>query len=338
MIRRRTAATFPIVLALIAAAGPAGARQSGRSLDDLAPALDRSLVFDGASSGEGDDGRSPRPSGRRDRDDGEGGLLKRFLSPLSGGEDPDGPINTDRPSYTPSNALVPKGRVQVESGYTFTHDLTLTSRTNQHLFPELAVRVGLSERVELRTFWGGQSYSRTTDRVTGRVTGTQNGPTNLAAGFKWKLADQDGWIPQSALITDLGIPVAGTSPNSSNSVQPVLFLLYGWSLTERFSLAGSTALSTAFDRGFSEEPPNDSFEQYSQSLIGFFSATDTITLYHEWFVLARSNSSVKLPQHFMATGILYQPTPNLQFDLRAGLGLNDSPSDFFAGAGVSFRY
>jgi hypothetical protein len=93
-----------------------------------------------------------------------------------------------------------------------------------------------------------------------------------------------------------------------------------------------------FDRGVAEAPIDDSFEQFSQSLITYFSAGEKLTLFSEWFVLARTNSAIKLPQHFMDGGLLYQPTPNLQLDLRAGLGLGDHPTDFFAGAGVSFRY
>ncbi|QDV33288.1 transporter [Tautonia plasticadhaerens] len=273
-------------------------------------------------------GRSPRP----------GGLLERLGAPLSHVEDDDGRINTDRPSFTPSNATVPAGRLQVESGYTFSHDLTRTSRNDEHLFPELAVRLGLKDWLELRTFWAGQTYSRTNRRADGALLSRNDGPTNFLAGFKWKLSDQDRWIPEAALITDLAIPTSGTSPNSSDGIEPVLFLLYGWKLTDRFTLAGSTGLTTVFDRGVADAPLDDAFEQFSQSLIGFLSVRERVTLFSEWFVLARTNSAVKLPQHFMDGGILYQPTPNIQLDLRAGFGLGDHPTDFFAGAGLSFRY
>ena len=89
------------------------------------------------------------------------------------------------------------------------------------------------------------------------------------------------------------------------------------------------------------KPPHRSttrHEQYSQSVIGSFSATDRVTLFSEWFVIARTNSDQSLPQHSLDGGLLYLPTPNIQLDLRAGFGLSDRPTDFFAGAGVSFRY
>jgi hypothetical protein len=44
------------------------------------------------------------------------------------------------------------------------------------------------------------------------------------------------------------------------------------------------------------------------------------------------------PLHFMDGGVLYQPTPNTQLDLRAGFGLSGRPDDFFTGAGFSVRF
>ena len=46
-------------------------------------------------------------------------VFDRFWSIFSEEEDPDGPINTDRPTFTPANTVVPPGRLQFESGFTF---------------------------------------------------------------------------------------------------------------------------------------------------------------------------------------------------------------------------
>ena len=37
-------------------------------------------------------------------------------------------------------------------------------------------------------------------------------------------------------------------------------------------------------------------------------------------------------------GLTYRVTPNLQLDLRAGVGLNRHADDFFAGSGFAVRY
>src|SRR5262245_25381544 len=59
----------------------------------------------------------------------EPGLFGRFRSPLSQQEDPDGQINTDRPTFTPANTVVPRGRLQFESGFTFNNEPTSSYRS-----------------------------------------------------------------------------------------------------------------------------------------------------------------------------------------------------------------
>ena len=67
-------------------------------------------------------------------------FLDRLYRTLSQEEDPDGPINTDRPTFTPANTVVPVGRIQVESGFTFNLEQSGTNRSYVYDLPELAVR------------------------------------------------------------------------------------------------------------------------------------------------------------------------------------------------------
>ena len=278
---------------------------------------------------------APDPSAR----DSDTPFLDWLLGPFSQEDDPDGPINTDRPTFTPANTVVPRNRLQTESGYTYTHDLTRTSRIDQHGLPELSVRAGLSDRLEFRTFWSeGQMYSTTYGRL-GAPTRVVNGLSDMEVGFKTQLiqADKDRkWLPTTALITSVIAPVGGDSPYSSQTVNPYVNLLYGWSVTDRLSVGGSTGYLAQRTRNPGGSA--DSFERYNQSLLAFYSATDRVTLFHEWYVLTYTNAADNRPMHFMDSGLLYRPTPNTQFDLRAGFGLGDRPSDFFTGAGFSIRF
>ena len=264
--------------------------------------------------------------------------FERLLEPFSSADDPVGPINTDRPTFTPANTVVPRGRFQVESGYTYTHDLTSTTRTDQHNFPELSVRIGLAERLEFRTFWLGQNYSLARDRPRGSANAL-NGPSDMEIGFKSQLIRPDSgrkWLPTTALITSVMAPVGGSSPYSSETLNPYVNLLYGWSLGDRLTLAGSTGYLAM--RTQDPDRPADSFGRFNQSIVAFLSATDRLTLFHEWYTFSFTNAAAKLPTHFMDSGLLFRPTPNTQFDLRAGMGLGDRPSDFFTGAGFSIRF
>lgn len=208
-------------------------------------------------------------------------LIECLLAPFSTEKDPEGPINTDRPAFTPANTVVPNGRFQIELGYTFTHDLTRTSETNTHNSPELSVRIGFAKRAELRTFWTGQTYSRTVNRFTSTPSLT-NGLSDMEIGFKtpWiEAVTTRPWLPKTSLITSVMAPTGGSSPYSSQSVQPYINLLYGWSLTDKLTLAGSTGyLGT---RQQNSMRPTDSFSRFNQSLVAFYNTTETTTLFYE---------------------------------------------------------
>ena len=283
-----------------------------------------------ASAEEGPNQADPGPAGSH--------LARFFHAPFAHDDDPDGPISTDRPTFTPANTVVPRGRTQIESGFTYNHDLSRATRSNAFNFPELAVRVGVNDWLEFRTFWNGQTYSREVSRL-GRPTTNTNGPSDMEIGFKSQLTRGDverPWLPTSALITSIIAPTGGSSPYSARKVLPNVQFLYGWSLGEKFGISGSTGYLGIQERTIGQG--SGSAQRFSQSLVGTFAATDKTTLFHEWYVFNYVNAADNRPLHFMDTGLLYRPTPNTQFDIRAGLGLGDRPTDFTAGAGFSIRF
>ncbi|MFI5458572.1 MAG: transporter [Isosphaerales bacterium] len=271
----------------------------------------------------------------------EPSLLDRLYATLSQQEDPDGPISTDRPTFTPANTVVPPGRLQFESGFTFNSLKTATTRSTLYGLPELAMRYGLMNRVEFRAYWPGQTWEQTQSRPGGPWR-TGGGLSDMEVGFKWQLFAGDTkrkWIPTTALITSITAPTGGTSPFSSESVEAHVNLIYGWALTEKLTLAGSTGYE-----GLRQRPAagsverTDSSERYHQSLVAFFSATARTTLFYEWYILMSTNAADNRPTHFMDGGLLYRLTPNMQLDLRAGFGLSGRPDDFFTGVGFSVRF
>ena len=74
---------------------------------------------------------------------------------------PVGSIVTDRPGFSDSASLVPRGRFQIEGGYTFTYDREGKRRTIDHQFPEIALRTGLTDWLEFRAKWNGFSLTQT---------------------------------------------------------------------------------------------------------------------------------------------------------------------------------
>lgn len=268
-------------------------------------------------------------------------LVDRFFAIFSQREDPDGPINTDRPTFTPANTVVPPGRLQFESGFTYNRQQSPSSTNNLYDLPEIAMRYGLMDRVEFRMFWEGPTFAPSPS--SGRPRANRLGGTSdTEIGFKWQLFEGDKdrrWIPTTALITSMTAPTGGTSPLSSGVAEPYVNLMYGWSLSEKLTLAGSTGyLGLRQQPDLAARLAADNYQRYHQSLVAFYAAGKRTTLFYEWYVIMYTNAPSNLPLHYMDGGLLYQLTPNIQLDIRAGFGLSGRPDDFFTGTGLSFRF
>jgi Putative MetA-pathway of phenol degradation len=268
-------------------------------------------------------------------------LHEWFLAPFSREADRDGPINTDRPTFTPANTVVPLGRVQFESGFTFNQTTAGPTRSAAYDLPELAVRIGIFDRVEFRTFWTGQTFTQSQVRP-GALWSQVAGLSDMEVGFKTQLIKGDPkrlWLPTTALITSVIAPTGGTSYYSSQTVQPYINLIYGWSPTEKLSIGGSTGYLGMRQQALpSSGLKADSFSRFHQSLVAFYTATERATLFYEWYIFTYTSAADNRPQNYMDGGVLYRLSPNIQLDLRAGFGLSGRPDDFFTGAGFSIRF
>ena len=129
-------------------------------------------------------------------------------------EEKEEPLESDRPDFTDSRTTVGYQRFQIESGYTYTHAIAGDPTHNAHDLPELLVRYGVAERLELRVAWDeGMVFDRYTDRNSGHVI-TENGSTDLEFGFKYAISKQDKWRPQSAIIVSVSAPVGAPAQSS----------------------------------------------------------------------------------------------------------------------------
>jgi hypothetical protein len=239
------------------------------------------------------------------------------------------PLESDRPNFTQSSKTVGAHRFQVESGWTFIHGVGGDASHDSHDLPELLLRYGLAERLELRVEWTeGIVFDRFTDRSTGRVV-TETGSTDMDVGFKYAISKQDRWRPESALIVSVFEPV-GSPQQSSRQADVVFNYCYSWDLTKKLALGCSTGCFWTAEQG-------DHFSQFFQSACLQYDLTEKLHVYNEWFVLLQQGSGDDRPQHYDDAGVTYLVTPNLQLDWRAGVGLSDAADRFFTGCGVTVR-
>lgn len=243
---------------------------------------------------------------------------------FSGGADLDAPLVTDRPDFTEASSTVGLGVAQIELGYTYSFDNDGTDQTIGHSYPEPLLRAGiLADWLELRVGW---NYA--TEAVNGVRT---SGSEDLYLGFKIGLTPQEGILPEMALIPQMFVPV-GADPFSADEVLPGLNWIYGWEVTDFISTAGSTQFNRTID-----ETTTDAFTEWAQSWTIGYSLGERLGAYTEWFALIPHSADSALPEHFFNGGFTVLINNNVQWDIRAGVGLNDAADDYFAGTGLSIR-
>lgn len=247
---------------------------------------------------------------------------------FSGGPDLDEPLVTDRPDFTESSVTVGQGVTQVEMGYTYFDDSEAGTTTRSHSYPEILLRQGiLAEWLELRVGW---NYGN--EEITQGVAVTNNdGSEDLYLGFKIALTPQECWLPEMALIPQWTVPT-GADAFSADRVLAGVNWTYSWEVTESWSIAGSTQGNSNVD-----DVTADAYWEMAQSVASGYSITEQIGAYVEWYAFFPHSADTALPEHFFNGGFSYLVNNNIQFDWRAGLGLNNAADDFFTGVGISIR-
>lgn len=239
------------------------------------------------------------------------------------------PIATDRPDFTESSKNVGRGRGQVEIGYTYSQNRTQGVQS-AHSYPEMLVRLGVfADWLELRV---GQNVLVSRSLGTEGQPHLSRGADDLYIGVGIGLTEQLKFLPESRLLFQATLPTGASSLTSAKTL-PGLNYLYGWEVTERISLGGSTQANAAVDAD------GGSYLEMAQSLTVGFSLTKKLGAFTEWFAFFPYGATAKgaAAEHYLDGGFTYKVTPNFQLDIRAGVGLSQQADDFFVGSGFAVR-
>lgn len=244
---------------------------------------------------------------------------------FSGGPDLDEPLVTDRPDFTEASSTVGLGVGQIELGWTYTYDNDGAASTRSHSYPETLLRYGaLSEWLELRCGW---NYA---DEV---AAGLRNsGSEDLYLGVKLGLTPQEGILPEMAIVPQMSVPT-GSRAFTADEVLAGVNWLYGWDLTDRVSTAGSTQFNRAID-----DATASAYTEWAQSWTVGFSLAERVGAYTEWYAFFPHGADTARPEHYFNGGFTFLLSDDVQWDVRAGVGLNDAADDYFLGTGVSVRF
>ena len=252
-------------------------------------------------------------------------LLSWQSAPERTSSEPLGPITTDRPDFTEASSTVGANVAQVEMGYTFTHDNDMSIATGAHSTPEALIRIGTPINwLELRL------AANLLQEDVGSVS--NSGAEDLYLGTKLGLTLQDGMLPEMALVPQMTVPTGG-SAFTNDQVLPGVNWLYGWDVTDCLTTAGSTQVNCAVDSG-----TGTGYTEWAQSWTVGYSLHDRVGMYTEWFALMPNGAATAQVEHYGNGGFTFLLSDDIQWDIRAGVGLNEAADDYFLGTGLSIRF
>lgn len=238
-------------------------------------------------------------------------------------------LETDRDSFTPATTTAGSGRIIFETAYTFIDNRAVPET---HSFPELLVRYGISDRLELRLGWnyevGGAGNPVSGNVPSDLATNSElEHESRLLFGLKTRLTEESGWFPASAIILQGFTPTSGKANDTEMSTTYVL----GWTLPGRAVWDSAIRYSTG-------RLEDDNFNVWAPSSVVKVPIGDRWKVHAEYFGIFTDGRADETVQHFFSPGAHYLITSNLEIGVRVGWGLNSETPNFFSNAGVGWRF
>jgi hypothetical protein len=241
----------------------------------------------------------------------------------------DDEIETDRDSFTPSTNVMGRGRLGIESSYSFIDNRNVSET---HSLPELLFRYGIGEKLEFRF---GYNYE------VGGASGTDSGnvpfslendteieeESKLLYGMKVRISKQENWMPSSSVIIQGHTPTSGNETASSFSSAYV----FGWKLSN----------ANVWDSAIRYNASNlegDRFNLWAPSTVLKMPLGEKWNAHAEYFGIFSDGRENESTQHFFSPGVHYLFSSNLELGVRVGWGLNDQSPNFFSNVGVGVRF
>jgi hypothetical protein len=248
----------------------------------------------------------------------------------------EGAISTDRPGFSDSASLVPRGHAQLELGYVYSYDKENHAKTENQTVPGTSLRVGLHDDFELRVKWGGMSLtdSKFPDVSPGGRSYMNHqhddGATDMSVGFKTPILkhSETNCLPNLSVIPALSVPTGGRTKTTTD-VDPSLELAWNYPFTDKFTLYGVGSVAGVSDA-------EGRFCQATGSFAGSYQVTSKLSFFVEYFGLYPNTRNTDC-QHNIDFGPVFLITDNIQLDFAAGFGLNEEAPDFFINWGLSIR-
>ena len=245
-----------------------------------------------------------------------------------------GPLSSDRPGATTSPGIVPPCYPQLELGWTHTENKDANgTRTKNDQFPNTLLRFGVVPNAEIRVGYVGYNWQNTNPGNEAGSSSSGSGDANLAV--KYRFLEADGWLPESAFLGQLSLPV-GAKNFSSNRADPSFLFAFTNPLTDflSFSYNLGAAWQTVQD---SDTDQNHTLSTFNYTASLGFTLTEQLGAFVEAYGSIAMNPS-NSPANAIDGGFTYLILENFQVDISGGKGISEAATDWYVGAGFAYRY
>lgn len=227
---------------------------------------------------------------------------------------------TDRPDQTESTATVPKGMIQIETGFVSTD----TGASTVLEIPGTLLRIGMHEKLELRV--GTTGWIRDDDLAI-------DGFGDSEVGFKLRLCDEAGWMPETAFLAGISAST-GDDNFTSDEWDPSVRFAAAHTINEQISFGWNVAAEWSSSMNSSGETATLAVMPYSGAF--GFGLSGRLGCFAELFGEIPVNAGGG-PAHMADAGMTYLVMNNFQLDLAFGAGINDNADDWFILGGITYR-
>ena len=248
-------------------------------------------------------------------------LLGAFQNGISQ-ETTDDTIVTDRPDATEASSTVGKGILQFETGGLYTSFEDNGTKTEDYTYNTMLIRYGILENFELRLGW---NFIEGITSINGtKLDNVTSGLTPLLLGMKVDIANEDGAMPEIALIGHV-FPVFSASTDYRPEYTGIDF---------RFSLSHTLSEKSSLGYNIGAQWGNDSPEAAAIYTLAYgYSITKKWGFYAEVYGDMPEDGKAN---HFWDAGFTYLANNNLQFDTYFGRSFTEG-QDILIGLGLSYR-
>ncbi len=239
-------------------------------------------------------------------------------------------LETDRNSFTFAPFTPGAGRTMLEAAYS---NLNFGHEGVKHSFPELVLRHGIGDRLELRV---GYNYETggPSEVAEGDIAGNFgiNAEQQVFYGFKYAVSRQRPefrLLPHSAMLVQAHTPI-----NSAEGLtQARLGYVWGWVLRNGWTLDQAIRFGT-------DREGHDGYTLWAPSaVLRIPLGVEKRWFTHvEYFGVMSQAKEHDFSKQFVDTGLHYFITPNFEVGAVIGFGINEQSSGTILNAGFGVRF